>query len=45
MRVKSNTICDILRHLVPFLQFKEREKTHEGVLLFVKLQAFNLKLY
>ena len=45
MQVKSNTICVVLRHLVPFLQFKKREKTHGGVLLLVKLQAFNLKLY
>ena len=28
-----------MRDLVPFVQFKEREKTHGGVLLWVKLQA------
>ena len=31
-------ICDALGNLVPFVQFKKRENTHEGVLLFVKLQ-------
>ena len=31
-------ICDALGNLVPFVQFKKRESTHEGVLLFVKLQ-------
>ena len=31
--------CDALRDLVPFVQFKKRENTHEGVLLLVKFQA------
>ena len=33
------TICDALRDLVAFVQFKKRESTHRGVLLLVKLQA------
>ena len=32
-------ICDALRHLVPFVQFKKRENTHGRVLLLLKLQA------
>ena len=35
-------MCDALRDLVPFAQFKKRENTHGGVLLLVnlvKLQA------
>ena len=32
-------ICDVLRDLAPFVQFKNCEKTHGGVLLLVKLQA------
>ena len=33
-------ICDVLRDLVPFVQFKKCEKkTHGGVLLLVKFQA------
>ena len=35
----SIIICDALRDLVPFVQFKKLECTHEGVLLLVKLQA------
>ena len=31
--------CDALRDLVPFIQFKKREKHPGGVLLLVKLQA------
>ena len=31
------TICDALCDLVPFVQFKKREKTHGGVLILVKL--------
>ena len=34
-------ICDVLRNLVPLVQFKKRENTHGGVLLLVKLQAFS----
>ena len=36
---KILSMCDALRDLVPFVQFKKREK-HGGVLLLVKLQAF-----
>ena len=36
-------ICDALRNLVPFVQFKESVK--HGVLLLVKLQALILQLY
>ena len=32
-------ICDALRDLVPFVQFKKRENTHGRVLLLLKLQA------
>ena len=32
-------ICDALRNLVPFLQFKKHEIMHGRVLLLVKLQA------
>ena len=32
-------ICDTLRDLVPFVQFKNVKNTHGGVLLLVKLQA------
>ena len=35
------TICGALHDLVPFVHFKERENTHGGVLLLVKLQAKN----
>ena len=35
----SIIICDALRDLVPFVQFKKLEYTHEGVLLLVKLHA------
>ena len=37
--------CDVLRDLVPFVQFKKRENTHGGLLLLLKLQAFSLQLY
>ena len=30
-------ICDTLRDLVPFVQFKNVKNTHGGVLLLVKL--------
>ena len=34
------SICDVWRNLVPFAQFKKREKsTHRKELLLVKLQA------
>ena len=32
-------ICDALRDLVPFVQFKNVKNTHGGVLILVKLQA------
>ena len=32
--------CGVLRDLVPFVQFKKREKTHGEMLLLVKLQAW-----
>ena len=32
-------LCDALRDLVPFVQFKKRENTHGGVLILVKLQV------
>ena len=32
-------ICDALRNLVLFIQFKKREKTHVGLLLLVRLQT------
>ena len=35
----SIIICDALRDLLPFVQFKKLEYTHEGVLLLVKLHA------
>ena len=34
-------ICDALPELVPYLQFKKREDSHERVLLLVKLQTSN----
>ena len=34
---KGRKICDTLHDLVPFVQFKNRENTHGGVLLLVKL--------
>ena len=33
------SVCDALRDLAPFVQFKKRENTHGEVLLLVKLQA------
>ena len=35
-------IYDVLRDLVPFVQFKNVKNTYEGVLLLVKLQAKNI---
>ena len=40
---QDREICDALRDLVPFVQFKKN--THGGVLLLVKLQAKILQLY
>ena len=36
---RKNEHSGVLRGLVLLVQFKNREKTHEGVLLLVKLQA------
>ena len=44
-RIDSKFWCDVLRDLVPFVQFKKRESTHEWVLLLVKIKAFSLQLY
>ena len=38
-------ICDVLRNLVPFVQFKKREKHSWCSVFFVKLQAFSLQFY
>ena len=35
------SICDVLRDLVPFEQFKKRENTHGGVLFLAKLQTIS----
>ena len=37
-KVNVPMICDALRDLVSFVQFKKRENTHGGVLLLVKLE-------
>ena len=37
-------MCDVLRDLGPFAQFKKREK-HAWVILLVKLQALTLQPY
>ena len=34
----KKTLCDILRDLVPFVQFQHVKNTHGGVLLLVKCQ-------
>ena len=34
---KQKSICGALRDLVPFVQSKKHENTHEGVLTLVKL--------
>ena len=39
----KDIVCDTLRDLVPFVQFKKRENTHGGVLILVKLQATTTK--
>ena len=38
-------ICDALRDLVPFVQFKKREKHPWRSVRLVKLQAKGLQLY
>ena len=37
--VSKKSICDALRDLVSFVQFKNVENTHGGVLIVVKLHA------
>ena len=37
-------ICDVLRDLVPLVQFKNVKNTHGGMLLLVKLQASSTKV-
>ena len=37
-------MCDVLRNLVPFVQFKNVKNTFGGMLLVVKLQAFSLNV-
>ena len=40
-KISVVSICDALRDLVPFVQFKKLEKnTHGGVLILVKLQVY-----
>ena len=39
LTVKLHQLCDALRDLVPFIQFKNVKNTHGGELLLVKLQA------
>ena len=38
-------ICDALRDLVPFVQFKKREKHPWGSVNFNKVAGFSLQLY
>ena len=38
LRLGVLIVCDAMRNLVPFAQFKKRENTHGRVLLSVKLQ-------
>ena len=35
--ISQENICDVLRDLVPFEQFKKCENTHAGALILVKL--------
>ena len=37
-------MCDALRDLVSFVQFKKRKNIYGGVLVLVKLQAKSLKV-
>ena len=39
------TICDVLRHLVPFVQFKKREKYPWRCVTFDKVAGLSLQLY
>ena len=38
-------ICDVLRDLVPFVQFKKREKHPWKSVTFSKVAEFSLQLY
>ena len=42
--LRNFSICDALRDLVPFVQFKNVKSTHGGALILIKLQALNLTL-
>ena len=37
--------CDVLRNLIPLVQFKNVKNTLGGMLLLVKIKAFSLQLY
>ena len=39
-RLFKMLICDALRYLLPFVQFKKREKHHGGVSILVKLNKW-----
>ena len=43
--LKPSHICDALRNLVPFLQFKKREKQAWRSVNFIKVTGFSLELY
>ena len=43
--MKLSGICDVLRDLVPFVQFKKREKHPWRRVNFSKVAGFNLQLY
>ena len=39
LQSSMKNVFDVLRDLVPFVQFKKREKNHGGVLLLVKFHV------
>ena len=41
----SEIICDLLRDLVPFVQFKKREEYSWRSVTFSKVAGFSLQLY
>ena len=43
-RIDSKLWCDVLRDLVPFVQFKKREQHPWTNLLLVKIKAFSLQI-
>ena len=43
--LKLGKMFDVLHDLLAFVQFKNVKNTHGGLVLFVKLQVFNLQLY